>query len=365
MRIVIINAILYTAETGNIPKVSSIKDTMIYGMCMGFIKAGHEPVLIAAKDYHPKEKEKYPFHIEWMDCALSGIFKPRCLPYLPQLSSYLKSNCDEIDLIITSEVFSICSLIAVMKYSYKTVVWHELAIHNKMFHYIPSKIWYNIFAKLFYKKVLVIPRSERAKSFISSYCKMVSNTVIEHGIDLDEFQIETDKDKYFVVISQLIERKQVNKIIKEFVEFQTEFRDFKLYIIGDGDRRTDLEQLVKEENAEGKVIFMGRMSHKDMIPYLAHASALLIYTKKDNSMVSIMESIAVTTPIMSTTVPDNSTCIIENNLGIIDDYWNKKDLEKMCKYQKEYVEACQNYRDSISNQNCAEQFIKLYRKYIT
>ena len=36
-KILIINPILYTAETNRIPKVSSIKDTMIYALCMGFV----------------------------------------------------------------------------------------------------------------------------------------------------------------------------------------------------------------------------------------------------------------------------------------------------------------------------------------
>lgn len=36
MRILILNPILYTAESNAIPTVSSIKDTMIYNLCLGF-----------------------------------------------------------------------------------------------------------------------------------------------------------------------------------------------------------------------------------------------------------------------------------------------------------------------------------------
>lgn len=52
-KILIINPILYTAETNRIPKVSSIKDTMIYALCMGFVHGGHKVTLIAAQDYRP------------------------------------------------------------------------------------------------------------------------------------------------------------------------------------------------------------------------------------------------------------------------------------------------------------------------
>ena len=58
--------IIYTAETNEIPKVKSIKDTMIYTLCKGFLKAGHQVTLIAAEDYKPCEQEEYPFPVIWM-----------------------------------------------------------------------------------------------------------------------------------------------------------------------------------------------------------------------------------------------------------------------------------------------------------
>lgn len=53
MKILIINAIVSTAETAQIPKVSSIEDTMIYNQCLAFVKAGHEVTLYAAEPYKP------------------------------------------------------------------------------------------------------------------------------------------------------------------------------------------------------------------------------------------------------------------------------------------------------------------------
>ena len=45
-RILVINPILYTAETNRIPKVKSIRDTMIYTFCLGFLKLGHQVTLL-------------------------------------------------------------------------------------------------------------------------------------------------------------------------------------------------------------------------------------------------------------------------------------------------------------------------------
>ena len=50
MNILVINPILYTCEGWNIPRVKSIKDTMIYNMCRGFKSLGHKVTLCAAKE---------------------------------------------------------------------------------------------------------------------------------------------------------------------------------------------------------------------------------------------------------------------------------------------------------------------------
>ena len=42
MKVLILNPILFTADNNVIPQVKSIKDTMIYNMCLGFKRLGHD-----------------------------------------------------------------------------------------------------------------------------------------------------------------------------------------------------------------------------------------------------------------------------------------------------------------------------------
>lgn len=48
MKVLILNPILFTADNNVIPQVKSIKDTMIYNMCLGFKRLGHDVTLAAA-----------------------------------------------------------------------------------------------------------------------------------------------------------------------------------------------------------------------------------------------------------------------------------------------------------------------------
>lgn len=357
MKVLIMNSILYTSETDQIPKVTSIKDTMIYALCMGFIENGDEPVLVAADAYKPVSEEQYPFQIVWLPCKLPKICKPRCLPWLKGLSGYLKAHREEFDYIISSEVFSLLTLCGAMCAKDKLIIWHELGAHNNMMKKLPSKFWYNVVAKLFLQNIPVIPRSEKARSFIERYSNRVLNITIDHGVDLAKISFCRNKADYFVVVSQLIERKHIDGIIQNFADFLKEGKKgFELKIIGDGVLRKNLEEQVKRLGIEEQVVFTGKLNHEQLMPVLASARALLVNTSKDNSMVSIVESIAAGTPIVTTTVPFNAAYIESAALGIVKDGWGPSELSEICEGNSYYVENCIIYREKLGNAYCAKQF---------
>ncbi|MGN0521521.1 MAG: glycosyltransferase family 4 protein, partial [Eubacterium sp.] len=204
MKVLIVNPIIYTSETRQIKRAKTIKDTMIYDLCLGFIKNGAEVVLAAAEDYKPKEAEDYPFEVIWLKTKFKKFFPPNSLPFCPDIKRTAKNA--GFDLIITSEVFSLNSLMLAVSTPKNLIVWHELAKHNKIMKKIPSILWYNIIARLFFSKATIVARSIEAKDFISKYIpdKCISQEIIDHGVNLDKFRAKTDKENYFIVSSQLI-----------------------------------------------------------------------------------------------------------------------------------------------------------------
>ena len=114
-------------------------------------------------------------------------------------------------------------------------------------------------------------------------------------------------------------RKRIDGIVDSFATFQKNRAQegWQLEIIGDGVLREKLEQQVRTLGLENSVCFAGRLNHEQLMPVLAGASALLVNTCKDNSMVSIVESIAAGTPIVTTSVPFNSAYNKREKLGIV------------------------------------------------
>lgn len=364
MKILIVNPIIYTSETARVKKVQTIKDSMIYNLCLKMKQMGHEPILIAAEEYKPINNEEYDFEIVFLRTKLKKIFKPNCFPFLKGLRKYLKNSSKNIDFIISSEVFSMSSLLVSIMYKEKTIIWHELAKHNRILKTIPSKIWYNIIAKILFKNTRIVPRSKNAYEFISKYCNNVSSEYIDHGVDLEKFNCENiKKEQQFIVLSQLIPRKRIDGILKIFSEFIKKIdNSYKLYIVGMGEEEKNLKDLTQKLGIIQNVVFKGFMQHKDAIPLLAESKAMVVNTEKDNSMVSIVESIAVGTPIITTTVPYNVDYIQKYKLGIAKEKLEYTDFEQIIKENDEYVNNCKKYREKISNDYHVKQFINEYKK---
>ena len=155
-----------------------------------------------------------------MRTRCTKLFPPHTLPYCPEVKKIAKSG--NFDLIITSEVFSLNSLKLALCTPKNLIVWQELGKHNRIFHGLASKFWYGIVAKIGFKKALIVARSVQAREFISKYCKNVSDTIIDHGVNIEKFTPCREKDNQFAISSQLISRKHIEKINQVVEEALTE-----------------------------------------------------------------------------------------------------------------------------------------------
>ena len=364
MKILILNPILYTADNNTIPKVKSIKDTMIYNMCLGFKVLGHEVTLAAAIDYQPVEVEKYEFEVKWFKTQCHKLCPPSVLPYSKELNTFLKENSVNFNMVVTSEIFSLWSFAATRICPEKTVIWHELALHPNKFHQLPSKVWYHFVAKHLMNKVLVVPRSEDAKIFVKQYMRHVADVCVEHGIDLSQFTCGLEKKKQFIVVSQLIARKNIDGIIRIFKKFVEKYdKAYQLLIVGRGELEKELKQLTHQLNLDKSVKFLGFKSHEEMNQYLPCSQALLINTRQDNNMVSIPESVVCGTPVITNSIPTNSGMITKNLLGIVKDNWNEDTLAEFVHISSTYWQNCIQYRENLSSKHQATLLIEQFMRF--
>lgn len=364
MNILIINLILTTAEKGVITRRKSIKDTMACSLARGFVALGHQVTLLASEEFMPTETENHSFQVVFFKSRYPHIFKPDLLPWPKGLGQYLKSHIDNFDLVISKEAFSMGTLIASLHCKEKLVIWHEMALHQRLMHHLPSKTWYSVVAAHFMKGIMVIPVSKPAQEFIAHYLQNVSDEIVDHPADPDVLFPSQETSDSLIVVSQLIQRKNIDKIILTFARFiqHEDYKHYTLHIIGDGAMRQELERLIADNELSHNVILHGFMTHDQLAQFLRQSKALLFKTSKDNNVVTIPEAIVSGTPIVMNSVPTNATFVKENNLGIVKDNWNEHDLMELIHNYSVYHEACLNVRDSLTNVGCARKLIEIYTR---
>ena len=362
MKILILNSLLRTVEKKVIPSVDSIKDCMIYNLCLGFKHLGHEVTLIATEEFRPSKTEEYDFEVIFQKTSLKKLFRVEMLPLQLGLIKYLSKNKKNFDLIISSEVFAMPSLFAAMISPRNTIIWHEVNVFPKIYKKIPAKIWYHVIARLFFQKSLIVPRSIDAGNFIKRFTKHVSDTIVEHGVNLDNFVCSHEKKNQFIVVSQLVPRKNIESIVEKFHDFIHKYNrpDFKLLLVGRGSSEDSLREQIKSLNLEDNVELTGFKSHAEVGVLMSQSAAMLINTRQDLNMVSIPEAIVSGTPVITNTIPTTAPYINENELGIAKDDWDADDLHYFLENKEKFIDSCIQQRDKLSIEHSAQLLIDNY-----
>lgn len=365
MNILLINLILYSIDDKEIRRRKSIKDCLICNFANGFIENGHKVTIIASEDFKPLVDEKLPFEILYFKSWLPAIFKAKCFPYPKGLRKFLRENIDNYDMVISGETFSMPSLLAADICKDKLYIWQEMSFHQQTLHKLVSKTWHNFVVPIFLRNTKIVARSEEAQEFISKYSKNVVEEIVCNGANASELYPDEKSEDYFIVVSQLIERKNIDATIDQFAKFIKipQFEHYTLLIIGNGPHEESLKHQVNNLNINESVFFLGRKSHQELAENLRKAKALLINTIKDLNLMSLAEAIISGTPVISNTAPDRMKYVNDNHMGISRDNWDETDLVEVATNYESYHKACVMHRDEMTNVGCAKKMIQIYQKY--
>lgn len=362
MKVLVLNAIMFTPEKGKIPEVKSLKDTVIYDFCLGLKDNNHSVTLCVAEDYKPTINENYDFEILFFESKYKKIFKPSLIPYSPSLKRYLKKNYNQFDIVITKDIFQFPSLFAAKICPKKTIVWTEAAAHKQLLFKIPSKIWHSvIFGPYFNRVNAIVAQSEPAREFSRQYSNKVSDEIIGFGINLDVFEIAETKKRQLISSSQLIKRKNVDGVIRNFSELHKieKYKDIKLFIAGRGEEEENLKTLTQELNLTDSVIFLGFLSHSELCHYISESLVFFLNTRMDMNGVSISESIASGTPVLTTENLNLVNFINETKVGIANNNWDVNDIITIIENNESFVQKCLKYRNEFSINRISEKLINI------
>ena len=182
---------------------------------------------------------------------------------------------------------------------------------------------------------LIVLTSQQKEDIVNNYGYSEKVKVIPHGIQtLPSKDINNiiRKNKA-VVISRLVKLKQIDHIIKAMQLIKDDDPDFILEIYGNGNELENLKSLVKKNKLENNIIFKGYTNN----PLEIYNESLFSITtsKSEGFSLSILESMASGTPVISYDFKYGPEEIIDNNKnGLVINKDNIKELAEKILYLK-------------------------------
>lgn len=185
--------------------------------------------------------------------------------------------------------------------------------------------------------------------YLRKKIKKIYNFVDEKKIrqKISEEFLDLNDEKYCVMLGRIDEGKDYLTAIKAFKLLKTQGLQEKLYIIGDGEKREELEKIVRNERLEDIIIFKGRMDNP--YPFLNNASIFIHTSKSEGFGLVLVEAGICNIPIISSNYKCGAKEILNNGKnGIL---FEVGDFEKLANEVKGLLENKIKQEEMIKNFN--------------
>lgn len=148
----------------------------------------------------------------------------------------------------------------------------------------------------------VILQTEQSKSFFS---KRVAKKAVVLPNPLNPLflreKYEGERESVMIAAGRLDENKNHVMLISAFAKIADEFPKMRLVICGEGEKRSCLEQMIREYGLQGRIELPGSVS--DLSDRLYRASAFVLTSNTEGMPNSLMEAMALGVPCVSTDCP--------------------------------------------------------------
>jgi glycosyltransferase involved in cell wall biosynthesis len=309
-------------------------------------------------------------------------FKPDVIHYhsiLYYLSPYILLNSKKIPSVMTlhNYYFECCSglkyfpNLELCKNSIGDICFKKKCVTKK--EYFHQKLWRSIFNKFKKNIDIFIPCSTYGEklSKLNNYKNVI---LLNHGVDTNNLNyLKIPKNNNILYLGRLEPEKGVNYLIESLVLIKEKFKDLKLFIVGEGSQKKNLEKITKKLNLNNIVEFVGKISNKNVKKYFQKSKILIVPSIwPENSPISIYESMSFGRPVIGSNIGGIPDLIDNTKTGYLIKPKNSKEiskkiikllsndylLEKMCKKSRIRAE------NLFSIDNHINKLIKIYEKAI-
>lgn len=230
-------------------------------------------------------------------------------PLIPQLRKFLKAQ--RVDVIIDIDiVLDVLSIPACAGLKTKVISWEHFSIsyeqkvlYRKMI--LKLTAWFSDYIVTLTKKDFesyrsVLRRDEKI-GFIYNPVKSLTDLSEIGGVE---------NRKALITVGRLINIKGIDLLAQIVPKILQSHRDWKWYILGDGEDRSLLENVRKDSHLENQLILTGNVTNVE--DYLRKSSIYVMTSRHEGLPMSLLEAMTYKIPCVSFDIPTGPSEIIEN-----------------------------------------------------
>ncbi|MFP8958345.1 glycosyltransferase [Natrialbaceae archaeon A-CW3] len=239
---------------------------------------------------------------------------------IPSLSNHIQSK--NVSNLITGMTFPNCvtilskALVRVKKSVNVIITEHNTQSEKND---VGTKVQLSIARILYRGADQVIAVSEGVAEDVSEWCNLhkdsiqtIYNPIVNESTIFEDFPMpdhhaySTNKD-ILLGVGRLVEQKNFPLLLEAFNRIESD-RDVELVILGEGPKRSELEQKAEDLDCSSVIHFPGFVD--DPYPYFAHSDVFVLSSKWEGFGNVLVEAMACGTPVVSTNCPNGPSEIL-------------------------------------------------------
>lgn len=194
----------------------------------------------------------------------------------------------------------------------------------------------------------IVVISDVVKNALKDYFGITNNVLkIPNSIDIkkiramSEENIDVPNNALFTTLGRLDENKNQILLLKAAKIVKEKRDDFCIYLLGEGEKRKELEQYIKENHLNENVKILGFQNNP--YPYIKNSVASVLTSLSEGFSLALGESVVLNTPIISTDVGIAQELISKYNCGTLIDYNEEELANVLINYINQYNAGIKNY----------------------
>ena len=178
-------------------------------------------------------------------------------------------------------------------------------------------------------------RIVESKIFDKEKIFLLRDPIINIKNILENKNKKLDKDisntKYILGIGRLTIQKNFSLLLNFYIKLIKKYPEYKLYILGDGEERNKLNNIINKNKLNSKVFLLGYQNN--IFKYLKHADCFILSSLWEDPGFVLAEAAATNTNIISSDCPNGPNEIVNNKdflftNGSVENLLNKFEIFK-------------------------------------